>query len=149
MARIEIRQASISDLDVLLPLFDAYRQFYRQASDLDGARAFLLARFEQGESVVFLAYVDGVPRAFTQLYPSFSSTAMARTFVLNDLFVAPEVRRCGVATALLDFAADYGRSVGAVRLSLATEVTNRSAQELYEGAGWDRDSAFCGFKLAL
>lgn len=149
MANIEIRQASISDLEVLVPLFDAYRQFYRQASDLDGAREFLRTRFERGESVVFLAYVDGVARGFTQLYPSFSSTVMARTFVLNDLFVAPEARRCGVATALLDVAAEYGRSVGAFRLSLSTEVTNRSAQELYEGAGWERDSVFCGFKLAL
>jgi hypothetical protein len=80
----------MGDVDVLVPLFDAYRQFYRQQSDPGGARQFLRARLENKQSVVLPAHIDSVAAGFTQLYPSFSSGAMARIFVLNDLFVVPE-----------------------------------------------------------
>jgi GNAT superfamily N-acetyltransferase len=140
-----IRRATIADIDVLVPLFDAYRQFYRFPSDLDGARRFLLDRFEHSQSIIFLA--DSV--GFTQLYPSFSSGAMARIFVLNDLFVAPEARGKGVGAALLNAAAEYGRRAGAVRLVLTTEVTNTTAQSVYERMGWKRDTEFYSYQLAL
>jgi GNAT superfamily N-acetyltransferase len=56
--------------------------------------------------------LDSAAAGFTQLYPSFSSGSMAPILILNDLFVAPEGRRHGIGTALLDAAADYGRRVG-------------------------------------
>ena len=66
----------MADLDLIVPLFDAYRQFYRQPSDPDRARRFLKERFEHNQSVIFLAFADGAAIGFTQLYPSFSSGAM-------------------------------------------------------------------------
>ena len=36
---IEVRQATVADLDRLVPLFDAYRQFYRQPSEPERARS--------------------------------------------------------------------------------------------------------------
>jgi hypothetical protein len=35
---IEIRRAGAADIDLLVPLFDACRRFYRQPSDPAGAR---------------------------------------------------------------------------------------------------------------
>ena len=145
----EIRRATIADLEILIPLFDAYRQFYRKSSDLDGARRFLSERFEKNEAIVFLATLGGAAAGFTLLYPSFSSVSMAPIFVLNDLFVTPEARRAGVATLLLQTAADFGRGAGAVRLVLSTELTNTKAQALYERAGWERDTVFCSYQLSL
>ena len=55
---ITIRQATVEHLDVLAPLFDAYRRFYREDGDPEGARRFLLDRFEHNQSVIFLAYRD-------------------------------------------------------------------------------------------
>src|SRR5882757_6888198 len=98
---VEIRQATVADLNLLTPLFDAYRQFYRQPSDLERARRFLLERLEHNQSVILLAFDDDAAIGFTQLYPSFSSGAMASIFILNDLFVAPEARRRGAGSALL------------------------------------------------
>jgi hypothetical protein len=73
---ITTRQAVLADLDTLAPLFDAYRQFYGRASDPSGAHAFLRERFRHGESAVFMAFdSSGQAVGFTQLYPSFSSTA--------------------------------------------------------------------------
>jgi ribosomal protein S18 acetylase RimI-like enzyme len=146
---VEIRQAVAADLNLLVPLFDAYRQFYRQPSDPERARRFLLERLERKQSVILLAFEDATAIGFTQLYPSFSSSAMAPIFILNDLFVAPEARRRGAGSTLLQAAAEYGRRGGALRLVLSTEVTNTTAQSLYERMGWKRDTVFCVYQLAL
>jgi GNAT superfamily N-acetyltransferase len=139
----------MEDLDLLVPLFDAYRQFYRQPSEPERARRFLLERLEHSESVIFLSFEDTSAIGFTQLYPSFSSGAMTQIFILNDLFVAPEARGRGAGSALLHAAAEYAWRVGAVRLVLSTEVTNTTAQSLYERLGWKRDTAFCVYQLAV
>ena len=146
---MHVRRATIEDLETLVPLFDGYRQFYRLAGDMEGARRFLRERLAKGESAVFLAFAGGEAVGFTQLYPSFSSGAMRRIFVLNDLYVAPEARRSGAGRALLEAAAEYGRREGAVRLMLQTELTNATAQVLYERAGWQRDTVFCVYQLGL
>ncbi len=145
----EIRQATVADVDLIVPLFDAYRQFYRQPSEPERARRFLLERFEHNESVIFLSFEGRAASGFTQLYPSFSSGSMARVFILNDLFVTPDARGRGVGAALLDAAAEYGRRFGAVRLVLSTGVGNVTAQSLYERLGWKRDTAFFVYQLAL
>ena len=145
-----VRQACEDDLDLIAPLFDAYRQFYKQPPDLPVARAFLLERFRNSESVVFVALArDGSALGFTQLYPSFSSASARRIFILNDLFVTPEGRRRGVGRSLLEAAADFGRSAGAARLTLSTALDNSSAQALYASAGWQRDHVFCVYTLPL
>lgn len=145
----DIRQATLSDLEAVAALFDGYRQFYGQAPDRAGATAFLRARFEHGDSTVFIAHAGGVPAGFTQLYPSFSSVSMSRIFVLNDLFVAPAFRQRGLASALLAAATAYARALGAVRLGLSTAVDNTAAQSLYEGAGWRRDDRFLAYQFAV
>ncbi len=49
------RRATLDDLDQLVPLFDAYRQFYGQHSDLIVTRQFLNDRLTRNESVVLVA----------------------------------------------------------------------------------------------
>src|SRR4051794_28425194 len=97
---VNVRQATAADLDLIVPLFDAYRQFYRLPGDLTRARRFLAERFEHNQSVIFLAFADGVVVGFTQLYPSFSCGSMAPIWILNDLFVAPSTRGRGAGSAL-------------------------------------------------
>src|SRR5262252_9213069 len=129
--QVTVRQATIADLDLVAPLFDAYRQFYRKPADLALARKFLLERFQHNESIIFVVVgEEGAGVGFVQLYPSFSSGAAARILILNDLFVTPNARRTGIGALLLRAAADYGKAVGAVRLTLSTELTNKSAQAL-------------------
>ena len=146
-----VRQAGPADVDLVAPLFDAYRQFYEQPSDPPLARAFIAARLERGESVVFLAERDGRPVGFVQLYPLFSSTAARprRLWLLNDLYVAPEARGSGVARMLMERARRLAEETDAVGLELATAHTNRVAQRLYESLGWRRDEKFPRYELAL
>src|SRR5260370_17751399 len=98
---VEVRQATVEDLDLLVPLFDGYRQFYRQPSEPERARRFLLERFEHSQSVIFLSFKGTAAIRFTQLYPSFSFVPIARIFFLNDLFLAPKPRSSAPASTLL------------------------------------------------
>ena len=146
---LKVVQAGLQHLDELTNLFDGYRQFYRQSSNIEGAKAFLHERLSQGDSVVFIAFLEGKPAGFTQLYPSFSSVAMAQIWILNDLFVAEHARRNGVAQALMERAASFGKETGAARLTLTTEVTNEKAQALYEALGWEKDTSFYTYTFTL
>lgn len=149
MSNTTVRQAVLSDIEALAPLFDGYRQFYGRASDLSAAREFLRARFNHGESVLFIAHESSAPVGFTQLYPSFSSVSLARVFVLNDLFVHEQARRKGVASKLMSAATDFAKSLGAVRVSLSTATSNETAQALYQSAGWKRDEQFFVYHFAI
>ena len=68
MPHVSVRQATAADLPLLVPLFDAYRQFYGFPRDLEGARRFLRQRFEHDESVIFLAFDGAVPRSDSPSY---------------------------------------------------------------------------------
>lgn len=143
-----VRQAVLADLPVLAPLFDGYRRFYGRPADVAAAETFLRERFDHGESVIFLAHAAGAPAGFTQLYPSFSSVSLARVFILNDLFVVPERRRTGVGSQLLHAATEHARALGAVRVSLNTDIQNTSAQAVYEARGWKRDREYFAYHFA-
>lgn len=145
----EMVRVSLEQVELVIPLFDAYRQFYEQAPNLAGARQFLTQRLQREESVIFVALVQGQPVGFTQLYPSFSSMSMMPIWILNDLFVAPQARRHGVGKRLLAAAREHARRSGAIRLALSTGVTNTTAQALYERDGWQRDQAFYHYEYAL
>lgn len=146
---ITIRQAVLADLDAIAPLFDLYRQFYMQPSDLAGARAFLAQRVDHGESVLFIAVQDGAALGFAQLYPTFSSISMAREFILYDLFVAEPGRKRGIGKALLDAAVDYGKALGAAAMSLTTAHSNDTAQALYRANGWEPEEVYRQFNKRL
>lgn len=135
-AGLRIRQAGLADVGAVAPLFDAYRGFYGQASDVVLAESFLRERLALGESMILLAEHDGAAVGFVQLYPLFSSVRARRILVLNDLFVEEGARRTGVAQALLREAESLAQAVGALRLVLETGEDNRPAQRLYERLGW-------------
>lgn len=134
-----IRRAGPQDLDALAVLFDGYRGFYGQPSDIPRARDWLRTRLRLGESMVFVAASGDDLLGFTQLYPMYSSVRTARTWILNDLFVAESARRRGVARTLLDAAAQFAREDGAAGISLETSRDNTSARALYRAAGWHED----------
>lgn len=142
MNDVAVRQGVFSDLEELAGLFDQYRRFQGQAGDLPAARAFLKARFDHGESVVFMAHEGSVPVGFAQLYPSYSSTSLARVFILNDLFVSEAGRRKGVASSLLAAVEAYSWCHGAARVTLNVARDNAPGQALYEAQGWSQDAQF-------
>ena len=142
MSAVSVRQAVLGDLDALAPLFDRYRQFQGRDSDVAAAREFLRARFDHGESVVFLARDDDRALGFAQLYPSFSSVSLTRVLLLNDLFVDEAGRRRGIASRLLGAVEAHARTLDAARITLFVARPNTAAQALYEARGWKQDDQF-------
>ncbi len=153
---IAIDQARCADVEVLAPLFDAYRQFYGRESDVRAAADFLTMRLVNGDGAVLIARVEeasgvgfGAIVGFAQLYRSFSSVSLATIFVLNDLFVAPEWRSCGVGRRILEAAAEFGGHARAVRIEIATRVENHGARKLYESQGFVVDAEHTHLNLRL
>jgi ribosomal protein S18 acetylase RimI-like enzyme len=147
---MNIRQAHLADLDALAPLFDGYRVFYGQDSDVPAARAFLEERMQNKESTIFLAESDGeavlpVPVGFTQLYPIFSSVQMKRSLLLNDLYVHPDHRGKGYSKALLERSKELARHTNAAGLHLETQITNTIGNRLYPATGFELENESCNF----
>lgn len=148
--KMEIIQALPCHLPKLVPIFDAYRVFYRQESDLELGEAFLRQRIENQESVIFLALDEqGEALGFTQLYPNFSSVSAQRTWQLNDLYVVESARRQGVAKALMEHACQFAKRDGVKGIALETAESNHSAQRLYESLGYVKEQGTYHYFLSL
>ncbi|WP_440118752.1 GNAT family N-acetyltransferase [Paenibacillus sp. QZ-Y1] len=159
-----IRSASLDDVNEVARLFNEYRMFYNQSTDIQAASQYIRERIKRNESVILIAEAeqdisqpyDGsfgdrqVTRnlaGFVQIYPSFSSVSMRPIWVLNDLYVDSEQRHRGVARKLLRAARQMGYESGVLRISLSTAVSNKKAQSLYESEGYVQDTDFMYYEL--
>jgi ribosomal protein S18 acetylase RimI-like enzyme len=139
---ITIRKATTEDIEALTDLFDLYRVWYHQPSDIAAAKKFLRQRMEKEESVIFVAVQEKELVGFTQLYPIFSSVSLQRSWLLNDLYVHAGTRKQGVAKQLLGAARQHGLQTEAKWLLLQTGNDNYSAQSVYEKNGWKKISDY-------
>lgn len=135
---MKYRKAIIEDLNFVADLFDGYRVFYRKASDVEGAKRFLRARIESGDSEIFVAEnEEGNLIGFVQLYPLFSSTRMKKLWLLNDLFVHRDFRKRGISIGLIERAKELVRSSEACGMFLETEKSNVEGNNLYPKTGFE------------
>jgi len=136
---VTIRRATADDVELLSKLFDAYRVFFGQGSDLLLAREFLGRRLRNSESVVYCAFTpDERCVGFAQLYPSFSSVSARRMWILNDLFVPGPFRGMGIGTRLLGEIETFGNETRAKGILIETKASNAGAQKLYESSGYQK-----------
>jgi ribosomal protein S18 acetylase RimI-like enzyme len=147
---IQVVRANTPQLDAVAQLFDAYRGFYQQPSNLGQSRAFIAERMAGNESAIFLAEDEEAEAlGFVQLYPTFSSIDAHRTWLLSDLFTAPTARGRGVGRLLMNTARDFALQTGAKGLVLETATDNFTAQRLYESLGYVRDMGYYTYLLDL
>lgn len=150
---IEIVQAISAHVEVLAPLFDQYRSFYKQPSDMALAEKFMRARVEHRDSVIFVAFdqddFDEIPLGFALLYPSFDSISATPIWILNDLYVSEHARKRGVAQALIERAKQLALDTGAKKMMLDTANSNTPSHALYESMGFAKDKVFCTYILEL
>ncbi|WP_412985470.1 GNAT family N-acetyltransferase [Pontimicrobium sp. IMCC45349] len=136
---MNIVQATLNHINDLAPLFDAYRIFYKQTSNLDAAKAFLKSRIENKESTIYLCYDNDKAIGFTQLYPLFSSVSMERMYLLNDLYVDANYRSKGVGKMLIDATKLLCKTNNYKGIAIQTAHDN-PAQHLYQRLGFESDS---------
>ncbi|WP_034040325.1 GNAT family N-acetyltransferase [Wocania ichthyoenteri] len=135
---MNITQATLKHLDDLVPLFDAYRVFYRQKSNKEAVKIFLKDRLTKQDSVIYIAYIDDVAVGFTQLYVLLSSVSMKPMYVLNDLYIDANYRSKSIGTALINKAKVLCKEKQYKGLIIQTENTN-PAQHLYQREGFIKD----------
>ncbi|MEK9629899.1 MAG: GNAT family N-acetyltransferase [Nitrospinota bacterium] len=133
----------------LANLFNKYRIFYGEETNLKEVEKFLESRFKNDDSVLIIARDKTKMSGFIQLYPSFSSVGMQRIWILNDLYVDVEFRRKKVASNLLKEAEKFAQKTGALRLELATQTTNTAAQNLYESLGYIKNKDFFHYSFPI
>ncbi len=136
---MKVERATIKHLKDVVPLFDGYRQFYKQTSDVKGAKAFLKQRFEQNDSIIFIAYIDRHPVGFAQLFHLFSSVSMQPMYVLNDLYVHANYRGKGIGEALIQATKTLAKETNQKGIAIQTAFDN-PAQHLYQRLGFKPDS---------
>ena len=146
---MEISLASLDCIDGLSELFNLYRVFYGQPSELEASKRFLNDRFLNGDSVIFIASENGNIVGFTQIYPSYSSVAMKPIWILNDMFVKDSHRNMGIATLLINAVKEHAKQASAVRIILATQISNIPAQRLYKSTGFIQDQEYYHYALTM
>ena len=148
---MRIVQATLEHLDLLTPLFIKYREFYGELPFPDSSRKFLETRLKRKESVIYLALADDEDKllGYCQLFPSYSSLSLKRVWILNDIFVAEDARRMLVADRLLQTAKQMAKDTNAVRMRVATSVSNEVAQKTYESIGFREDTRFKNYTIEL
>ena len=138
---MDIQKVTLNNLDELATLFDGYRVFYKEKSDLSGAQKFLKERIENKDSEIFTSFNDaGIMTGFVQLYPIFSSTRMKRLWLLNDLFVHPNYRGQGFSIALIDKAKELCNTSESCGMILETAKSNLIGNKLYPRTGFCLDT---------
>jgi len=139
---MKIMKATVKHIDMASALFDLYRQFYEQISDIEQAKKFLEERMKKNESEIFLATDDEeiTGMGFVQMYPAFSSVGLKKIWILNDLFVHKNFRKQGVAEALIKKCSELAKETEAKGIVLETAISNSEAQKLYDKTGFEKDS---------
>lgn len=150
-AKFVAYQSTIEDLDELSKIFNEYRIFYGQQSNVEKAHEFLFERFEHRESIIFVIKdtSKNMISGFTQLYPVFSSISLERSLILNDLFVLEEYRKQGLGQLLLEEARRYAIQIKAKGIELSTAIKNLQAQRLYERNRYVKDQEFFHYFLSV
>jgi ribosomal protein S18 acetylase RimI-like enzyme len=147
---MKVIQCTEENLESLENLFNEYRIFYEQESDIPSCRAFIQKNLEQERSMIFLLLDDaGGPIGFSQLYPAICSLAMKPYYYLSDLYVVPSARKKGHARYLMNYVMDHCTKEGAQRVTLDTAIANKTAQGLYESLGYERESVYITYHRTL
>lgn len=135
---VTIKRIGADESDAVFELFNKYRIFYKQLSDIELAKRFISERLNNKESVIFVAFdeVSNKPVGFTQLYPKYSSMRAVKNWILNDLYVEADYRKQGIGNNLIKTAMDFAKSTQSKFVELSTQVENYTAQSLYEAIGF-------------
>jgi len=136
-AEVTIAKVTQLDLSELLPLMRAYCDFYeveprddrlvslcRNLIDDPNQGVQLIARAEDNRAV-----------GFATIFWGWQTLDAARTGIMNDLYVAPDIRGGGVGRALIEACRGACRKKGVNKLVWETAPDNHTAQRLYDSTG--------------
>ncbi|MGH2985204.1 MAG: GNAT family N-acetyltransferase [Solirubrobacterales bacterium] len=132
---IPVRRAVVADApEVARLLHDFNTEFDDPTPGVEALTERARQLLAEGEMTVLLGgeRPDGI--ALIRLRPAIWTEGLDA--YLEELYVAPDRRREGIARALLEATMDAAREAGAVRIELGTSVEDTAAIALYESCGF-------------
>ncbi|MEI8032494.1 MAG: GNAT family N-acetyltransferase [Chlorobiaceae bacterium] len=145
----QIRTAILGDelecAALLAILFAQEKEFRADAEAQSRGLAAIIANPELGR--VFVYESQGIIRGMVMLLFTVSTWLGKRVAILEDMIIAPEWRKQGIGTALIDHAIDYAQKENFGRITLLTDSDNRSAQRFYMTKGFSKSEMIVFRKL--
>ncbi|PAY03477.1 MULTISPECIES: GNAT family N-acetyltransferase [Bradyrhizobium] len=134
---VTIRFVTRDDYAQWLPLWDGYNAFYERSGPTALAPAITAMtweRFFDAYEPVHALVADAGGRLVGLTHYLFhrSTTAIAPTCYLQDLFTSEAARGKGVGRALINGVYAQAKLVGSPRVYWQTHETNRTAMQLYD-----------------
>ena len=129
-----IRAIAAADRAAWQRLFTAYGVFYETQFTDDVIAAVWKLLLESGSGVdALVAEQEGTVVGFAHYRSHPDTFTGGRDWFLDDLYVDPDARGAGHATALIEHVADLARSTGPARtLRWITAADNERAQRVYD-----------------
>jgi GNAT superfamily N-acetyltransferase len=148
-ARVTVRPAVAGDEAEILRMIVALATFEREPDAVKATEESLRALMFGPDPKVFahIAEVDGRAVGLALWFLNFSTWTGRHGIYLEDLFVAAEARRMGVARALFGELAREAARRGCARIDWAVLDWNRSAMDFYESLGARRSAGWQPWRL--
>ncbi len=118
--------------------FDSRRFLEPTQEDAAGYASFLCSQLSDGDSVVFVAEVEGaiVGYVYAAVEPLSWKDLRGECGFIHDLLVTDAARRTGIGLTLLDAAIEWLRGRDMPRVVLGVAARNETAQRLFERRGF-------------
>jgi GNAT superfamily N-acetyltransferase len=148
MQSVEIRAVERSDFDIWLSLWKSYQQFYKVDIPNTATRDTWERFLDPNEPVhAALALASGQPLGFAHTVYHRSTWTTADYCYLQDLFVAPDARGCGIGRALIKHVYEEAERLKAPRVHWLTHEMNYPGRLLYDSVG--ERSGFIQYRKVL
>jgi len=133
---IDLRPCRAGDaLDVvrMVGLLSAHENKAPPYFTVETYRRDVLARDSYVRGVIARRRADGAPAGYTLFHPAYDSESGERGAYMVDLFVAAEVRRCGLGRALVAAVARGAQDWGGSFIWWSAKTYNAEAMRFYAG----------------
>jgi ribosomal protein S18 acetylase RimI-like enzyme len=135
---LEVRLASAADLEVLVSLATAFRDHVGLSAPSEADFRTAIACLLQDRDTEFLvawSACGGTSLGYVQSRYRYSAWTIALEAELEDVFVVPAARRCGVGHQLVACAMARATAKGCRTIGLNTNERNTGAVALYQKLG--------------
>ena len=132
-AALTVRPLARDDFDAWLPLWTGYNSFYERVLPDDVTQTAWRRFLDPDEPMhALVAERDATVVGIVHYLFHRSTSMIAPTCYLQDLFTAPALRGRGVGRALIEAVYGDAKRAGAGRVYWQTHETNATAQRLYD-----------------
>ena len=150
MTAFNIRPATPTDVSPMFSLCKLLAEYEKLAHEMVGTERDLYEGLfgKHAHTQAFVAETEGKVVGLAIYFHTFSTFLMKPGIYLEDLFVLPDYRRKGIATALIKALAQQAIEEGCGRLEWSVLDWNESAIAVYKGLGAVMMDEWTGCRVA-